>query len=158
MTHKCHLSQQDKCSLHLDITLYTVRSMFASLLRGLLKSFWVLRAMCADLYKLYEKWVHTENILQCLLCYITMLYKIAPWNAHHTLIKHCVSISDIFEGEFVLLLPVRYMRMLLRSSERRRLERGVLGGNLPVKTRRKFSTVTWNVDRINNGIDFYNRA
>lgn len=34
--------------------------------------------------------------------------------------------------------------MLLRSSERRRLERGVLGGSRPVKTLRKFSTVTFN--------------
>lgn len=38
------------------------------------------------------------------------------------------------------------MRMLLLSSESSRLERGVLGGSLPVRTRRKFSTVTYNVE------------
>lgn len=38
--------------------------------------------------------------------------------------------------------PVMYTRMLLRSSDRRRLERGVLGGRRPVKIRMKFSTVT----------------
>jgi len=32
---------------------------------------------------------------------------------------------------------------LLLSSERRRFERGVLGGILPVNTRKKFSTVTF---------------
>lgn len=48
--------------------------------------------------------------------------------------------------------------MLLRSSERRRFERGVLGGSLPVKTRRKFSTVTWRVVRTQNGTDFHNIA
>lgn len=44
--------------------------------------------------------------------------------------------------EFGSQLPVRYISMLLRSSERSRLERGVLDGSLPVKTRKKFSTVT----------------
>lgn len=38
--------------------------------------------------------------------------------------------------------PVMYTRMLLLSSDKRRLERGVLGGRRPVNTRIKFSTVT----------------
>lgn len=55
--------------------------MFVALLCGLLKS-WVLWVMCAELYTLYEKWVHTENTLQC------FNHKIAPRNEHRTLVKY----------------------------------------------------------------------
>lgn len=39
--------------------------------------------------------------------------------------------------------PVRYIRMLLPSSVSNCFERGVSGGNRPVNSRTKFSTVTW---------------